>query len=292
MGIAPIEDKEPRQGPRLLVVPANLGGSVQHFYHFLFGYMLPFVEHCHALRLGHRFVLRDCGPMNRLLRQLDGFSISLVRPHLLLSSLVGANIDHGRAAKLIAPGFDDPRAYRRDRFVQVREAIQGLYGERIAAAAARWPATASDRLVLLVDRAPSLPFYESPAAENPGSGAGRRSVPNMADIQQVVAATADTALVRLEECDLFEQILLFSRAWRVVGQHGAGLAHMIWARPGAGLVEIMPNPGDLPVARVPNVRFFSGICQTLGMGWRPVMQADNHAAIPPTAVLEALSGLN
>jgi len=291
MGIAPIVEEEARQGPRLLVVPANLGGSVQHFYHFLFGYMLPFVEHCRDLRHGHRFILRDSGPMNRLLGQLDGFRIALTSPHMVLSTVVASNVSDGRLARLIAPGFDHPDAYRRDRFQRVREAIQALYGDRIAAAAARWPAAASDRMVVLVDRAPSPAFYQTAAAEIRGSGASRRSVRNMAEVQEALAPSGDLVTVRLEECDLFEQILLFSRAWRVVGQHGAGLAHMIWARPGAGLVEILPNPRKLPVARIPHSGFFAGICRTLGLGWNPAIQPHDHAAIPPAAVLEALSAL-
>lgn len=291
MGIAPIEDEDPREGPRLLLVPANLGGSVQHFYHFLFGYMLPFIEHCHALRHGHRFVLRDCGPMNRLLEQLDGFRIGLTSPHMVLSAVISANVSDGRLARLVAPGFDHPEAYRRDRFLRVRETMQVLYGDRIAAAAARWPAAASDRMVLLVDRAPSPAFYQTGASEVRGSGASRRSVRNMDEVREALTATGDLVTVRLEDCDLFEQILLFSRAWRVVGQHGAGLAHMIWSRPGAGLVEVLPNPRKLPVPRIPHSGYFAGICRTLGLGWKPAIQAHDHAAIPPAAVLEALSDL-
>ncbi len=291
MGIAPIEDEEPREGPRLMLVPANLGGSVQHFYHFLLGYMLPFIEHCHELRHGHRFVLRDCGPMNRLLEQLDDFRIGLTSPHMVLSSVIAANVADGRLARLIAPGFDHPEAYRRDRFLRVRETMQALYADRIAAAAARWPAAASDRMVLLVDRAPAPAFYQTGASEVRGSGASRRSVPNLAEVQEALAAVGDTVAVRLEDCDLFEQMMLFSRAWRVVGQHGAGLAHMIWARPGAGLVEILPNPQKRPVPQILHVRYFSGICRTLGLGWKPAIQAHDHAAVPPAAVLEALSAL-
>ena len=59
MTIAPLQPRPDEKRPRLVVVPANQGGSVQHFYHFLFGYLLPFVEHCHALRPTHRFLLRD-----------------------------------------------------------------------------------------------------------------------------------------------------------------------------------------------------------------------------------------
>jgi hypothetical protein len=229
------------QPRRLLVVPAHLGGSVQHFYHFLFGYMLPFVEHCHPLRGSHRFMLRDCGPMNGLLRQLSGFTLDLVGLKLVLSSVIGANPSDGAIARLIAPGFDHPDAYRRDRFARIRRSVQMLYGDRISGSAARWPQASAERLILVIERAPPDPFYDSDLSENPGAGASRRSVPNLEEVAAAVARQGDVLMIRLEDCDLFEQLYLFSRAWRVVGQHGAGLAHMLWAPPGAALVEILPN---------------------------------------------------
>ncbi|MBR0652293.1 glycosyltransferase family 61 protein [Roseomonas terrae] len=269
-------------------MPANLRGSVQHFYHFMFGYVLPFLEHASALRDTHRFLVRDCGPLNHLLAELDGFRLQVISAHTLLSGLVGVNEEVGKTPRMIVPGFDSPRAYARDRLLRIRRVVQDLYGERIAAAAASHPATASDRLVLVVDRAPPSPFYRSAASEVRTAGAERRSVPNMAEVHAAIAARHDTLLVRLEGCSLFEQIHLFSRAWRVVGQHGAGLAHMIWARPDAGLVEILPaenGPSVLPPVRLVH---FQRLCAVLGLAWNPVMQAGHHAPVDPTDILAAL----
>ena len=288
MTIAPLQPRPDEKRPRLVVVPANQGGSVQHFYHFLFGYLLPFVEHCHALRPTHRFLLRDCGPMNRLLRELDGFVVELIPAHLVLTSLVGVNDVVGNFAKIIVPGFDSPQTYARDRFLRCRALMGELYGAQIAAAAAKHPATASERLVLLIDRAPPDPLYGTAASENRSAGAARRSVPNMAELHAAIARRHDVALIRLEDCSLFEQIHLFSRAWRVVGQHGAGLAHMIWARPDAGLVEILPNPRQQPVGGVANADYFRGICGRLDLPWRVVMQADQHAPVAAEEILAAL----
>jgi hypothetical protein len=288
MTIEPLDDPAGHRRPRMVVVPGNYGGSVQHFYHFLLGYLLPFLEQCHRLRPTHRFMFRDCGPMNDLLRQLDGFLIDTLPANFVLSSLVGLNKANSAIPRIIVPGFDLPSAYERDRFVRCRKVMQALYGAQIAAASAKYPATASDRLVLVIDRAPPHPFYNTAASENRSAGAARRSVPNMAEIGDMIAARHDVLLVRLEECSLFEQIHLFSRAWRVVGQHGAGLAHMIWARPDAGLVEIIPNPGRQALEMIPNADYFRGICDALAMAWCPVLQADQHAAVPPEEILAAL----
>jgi hypothetical protein len=280
-----------RDRPRLMVVPANRGGSVQHFYHFLFGYLLPFLEHGHALRRTHRFLLRDCGPMNGLLKELDEFLIDVIPAHLVLTSLVGVNGAVGGLPKLIVPGFDAPQAYDAARFRRLRDLMQALYGTHIAAAAAKYPAAASDQLVLLVDRAPPHPFYAGAASENRSAGASRRSLPNIAELHAALAAHHDVLTVQLETCSLFEQIHLFSRAWRVVGQHGAALAHMIWARPDAGLVEILPNPDRVALAGIAHGDFFAAICARLGIPWRVVMQAAQHAPVEPAEVLAALAGL-
>jgi hypothetical protein len=291
VSIAPIGAGHRAPAQRLLVVPTNLGGSVQHFYHFLFGYMLPFLEHCRGLRGTHRFLMRDCGPMNPLLGQLDGFAIDLVGLNLVLSSVVSANPADGALARLFPPGFDHPSAYRRARFARIRRMMSMLYGERIAVAGARWPQAASDRLVLVVDRAPPDPFYLDSRSESPGAGAARRSVPNIAELAAALVPHGEVVLVRLEDCDLFEQVHLFSRAWRVVAQHGAGLANMLWAPPGAALVEIMPNPRQLPPESLPNASYFRDLCGTLGNPWSPVTQAHEHAPVSPAAVEAALTAL-
>lgn len=275
----------------LLVVPGNRGGSVEHFYHFLFGYLLPFLDNCHLLRAERRFLLRDCGPMNRLLRELDGFEITLQPPWIVLGSVVGTNPALGALPKLIAPGFDAPTAYAAATFHRLRALLPRLFPERLAAAAARHPYAASDRMVLVIDRAAPDPFYASPRSENRGAGSAVRSIPNMAEVFGAVAQGHEAHLVQLESLPFFDQVYLFSRAWRVVGQHGAGLSHMIWAREGAALVEAIPSPDGVPPAKVAFADFFRGICRALGLAWHPVLQDGDHAALPPERVLRGLAAV-
>ncbi len=280
----------PERSP-LLVVPANRGGSVEHFYHFLFGYLLPFLEACHPLRGQHRFLLRDCGPMNRLMDELTGFEIRRWPAGMVLTAVVGSNPSLAAVPRLVPPGFDAPDSYDAARFRRLRRLVPALFAAPLAAAAARYPGAAAERLVLVVDRAPPHPFYASARAEAPGAGAERRSIPNIAELQAALAARHATLLVRLEALPFFDQVHLFSRAWRVVGQHGAGLAHMIWAREDAALVEVLPNPGGVPVDRIAHADFFRGICGALGMRWHGVAQPGDHAPVEPGQVLAALEAL-
>lgn len=278
--------------PPLLVVPANRGGSIEHFYHFMFGYLLPFIDTCHPLR-GHRsFLLRDCGPMNRLLQELDGFDIALRPPSMILGSVVGTNPSLAGIPKLMAPGFDAPQVYDAAVFQRLRGLVALLFAERLAQAAGRHKLAMSDRLVLIIDRAAPDPFYATTRAEKRGAGADLRSIPNMAEVHAAVAARFDTLVVQLETLPFFDQVHLFSRAWRVVGQHGAGLAHMLWARGDAALVEAIPSPHGVPPAKVAFAKFFRGICTAVGIRWHGILQDGEHAPLPPERVLRALEALD
>ncbi|CAH0265506.1 glycosyltransferase 61 family protein [Roseomonas sp. CECT 9278] len=278
--------------PVLLVVPGNLGGSVEHFYHFLFGYLLPFLEHCHAMRGSHRFQMRDCGPMNRLLRGLPGFHIAVKPVYKVLETVVGTVPGSAGTARIMVPGFDAPHAYNPERFRRIRRIVARLFGPQIDSFARAHPLAASERLVLVIDRAPPPPEYLADGTEAKSGGSARRSVPNMAEVFAAIAERHDALLVRLEECSLLEQVFLFSRAWRVVGQHGAGLSHMIWARPDAGLVEIMPNPKQLSNDAQWQAAYFATLCRSLALPRRMVEQTDPHDPVPPEAVVAALAALD
>lgn len=145
--------------------------------------------------------------------------------------------------------------------------------------------------MLVIDRAPPPAAYLEAGTEVRSGGSARRSVPNMPAIFDAIAARHDAMLVRMEDCTLFEQIFLFSRAWRVVAQHGAALSHLIWARPDAGLVEILPNPGGLATDRAPRKGCFRVLCERLAMPRQVVSQQNHHAPVDPAAVLQALAEL-
>jgi hypothetical protein len=285
----PIDPADRR--PLLLVVPGNIGGSVEHFYHFMFGYLLPFLEHCHGMRGSHRFAMRDCGPMNRLFKDLGGFHIATRPVHRMLEAMVGVAPASGGIARIVIPGFDAPGAYSAERFRRIRRIVARLYGAQIDAFAAAHPKAASERLVLVIDRAPPPPEHLAEGTEVKSGGSARRSVPNMAEVFDAIAARHDAMLVRLEECSLFEQVFLFSRAWRVVAQHGAALSHLIWARADAGLVEIMPNPKEVPDDQLWQAAYFAALCRSMEVGRQVVKQGPPHAPVDPAAVLGALEAL-
>jgi capsular polysaccharide biosynthesis protein len=45
----------------------------------------------------------------------------------------------------------------------------------------------------------------------------------------------------LEDLSFSEQVKLFACAKTIVGTHGSGLTNMVWADPGARIIELMPE---------------------------------------------------
>jgi hypothetical protein len=273
--------------PPFLVLPGLSHGTLDNYFHFMFGYLLPFIEIFSPIRRGQRFQFCDCGPMNRILLNLPGFNTQVVAAQHMVMAMSGAFAAMGGRPRITVPGFDSEQAYSLPRFIRVREAMSRHFGPQIQAAAAAFPAASEERFVLMVDRAPPHPYYEGEVVMTNVSGTARRSVPNMAELTGAVGARYPVVLVRLEELDLFQQIHLFARAWRVVAQHGAGLANLIWMRKGATVVEIVPST---PESKVRD--YFGPLAKMLGLSRVVVPQDDLHAAVPVGALWNAWSALD
>ncbi|GJE19068.1 hypothetical protein AIGOOFII_3807 [Methylobacterium marchantiae] len=67
----------------------------------------------------------------------------------------------------------------------------------------------------------------------------RRSMTNEAEFEARIAERGFTPVV-LSQLGLLEKINLFQNAEVVIGAHGAGLSHLVFAKPGLRVVEMMP----------------------------------------------------
>ena len=74
---------------------------------------------------------------------------------------------------------------------------------------------------------------------------GARSICNEAAVNRVLSDKG-FQLVTLEELSLGEQIRLFFHAKVVVAVHGAGLANVVFCKPGTRVVELMPSAWAMP----------------------------------------------
>jgi capsular polysaccharide biosynthesis protein len=98
--------------------------------------------------------------------------------------------------------------------------------------------------VLLIERIQPdgyfLKFYRS----RKGAGATRRVILNHRALAEQLAQLFGQQFrnVALEELEFREQVQLFRNARLVIGQHGAGLANVLWMEPGGQVVELAHKP--------------------------------------------------
>lgn len=260
-----LDDMPP--GQRLLLVPNQWRGSVEHFYHFLLGYLYPIVLTVQARHLP-RITVRDCGPLTPWFRLLESdVEVEVIPAGHMLRRFAG-----DRQSAIVLKPYDDPVSFH-GRFLAVfaewtRERARAKVGD-------------ASRSVTVLDRRPGSDFYARGRSEAAGSGADRRSVPNLSDIRGALAARVPTRLLDTAGMKPADQVQALAASRVLVAQHGAGLSHMLWMAPGSLIVEIQPPSAPLP-------ELFSRLAAALGHEHRTVAQAADHAAVDPAAVVAAL----
>lgn len=259
---------EKKDAPLLLPnLPAS--GSPEHFYHFLLSYFLPLEDHL-ARHKPKRIELRDCGPMNAWFEMLQPGAAREIAP---LASLVEA-LSPTEVARAHLPSFEIDQPSRARRIARVRKRVLARLG---------LPTRPRQTHLTFINRLPSLPFYLEDA-EIKTSGAERRSLPNFDELLQAVAAVSAVQGFAGEHLEPAEQVRLMSETSTLVGQHGAGLANMVWMRPGGHVVEILPDTLEGPLRR----RLFRELAGLCGHTYACVSQADDHAHVHRDSVLQAL----
>jgi capsular polysaccharide biosynthesis protein len=90
--------------------------------------------------------------------------------------------------------------------------------------------------------------------------AGKRRVTNESEICALLQAHG-FEIVRLRELDFRAQAALFDDAEVVIGPHGAGLANVVFCRPGTKVLELLPSP------RIGPHVYYSLTAAALGQYW-------------------------
>jgi hypothetical protein len=235
------------------VIPANHGGGVDHFYHFLLGLFLPFLASQKEFLLKRKYQFPDVGPMKR---------------HLTWLSELGIEIDMDSENEIESPvgseicfiGWDNPSAYQFGEFELARDTLLSLMKFT-------QPSPNLKPRVLIINR--SLANYDN--RERKTNGTSRRSTPNLSELYSKLSPIVNVELVVLEEMSLKDQIELFSAVDIVVAQHGASLANLVWCRQGALVMEIID-----PQLRAP---FYEALAHRLSLDYISIPQANNHAEI-------------
>jgi len=260
---------------RILLIADHWDGSVQQFYHFMLGYLFPL-----ALWISSHpnkpIMVRDCGPMNIWFNALhEGIDIEIVPPGGALHLVIGNRIDH-----VILQGLDDPHRFNRHKLLAGAAALVELLAPSHEPASSHTFRTSHQ--VIVIDRQSNETFYHSDASETHMSGSERRSTPNIKGVIWESLTDLDVRTIDFADVPPQEQIATMRESSVLVGQHGAGLLHMVWMKPGSSVIEIEP-----PLPK--EVRgLFAQLAQCLGHKYISIEQDSVHADINATELMKAI----
>jgi len=218
-----------------------------------------------------KIAVRDCGPMNPWFELLtEQVDIEVIPPGSALHVVIGDITSH-----VVLEGMDAPHKFS-------PKVLEG--GSRSILQHLKMSMTSEHhtKRILIVDRATSEDFYHEHGSETHMSGKERRHVPNLIDLKAALNTQSDVEVVDLARVGPRDQIRLAQRATTLVGQHGAGLIHMLWMPPKSHVVEISP-----PLA--PEVKnIFQDLARTLGHSYERIDQGSLHAPVNINHLVKAV----
>ncbi len=243
-----------------LLIPSNILGSHQHYFHLLLGNLVPLLGSPAVRPLLGDLVFPDAGPLSPLLapygvkvvpfQEFKSLALERGLPNTIFKlNRFGREVldrdaldSHGLQFNTVSPihlrlfPHDRPHLYGLGLKEVATEALR--LHQRLLAKSAAVPLPP----VLFVHRKPQHGFYAdaNPLCDMPSGGAARRSIPNADDLVAALAKLGPVASVSLEGLPLIEQVRLFSSARLIVAQHGAALANLVFCRPGTRVLEIFP----------------------------------------------------
>ena len=242
---------EPVTISRLHLTFRNLHGSVQHYYHFLFAFLIPLVRVWNSIALTPEVVdvyVRSCAIMDQLLLQLrlPGLVIVDAADHAAMSEQQTSLAATGNYLFLTVEGYDDTERYDAKIFESVRDQLFFRFSEEIRKEMLEINKsfTGNGLRIAIINRLPPNKFYSEAECEIKTAGSERRSIANMDELCSAVSRHSDNVFVAaLEGRNLYYQMALFSAADIVICQHGAALGNLVWARKATHVIDHPKGPG-------------------------------------------------
>lgn len=265
-----------------------MSGSVQHFWHLVFGYLLPAVDHLLSRRgVGGTWLIESCGPvMNPVLEEcLTAMGISF-------SILEAAEI------AVRHPDCKVVALEHWDRYTQDPahgEALRSRIGRVVPAMREAIPNRCSCGLsaklrnrILFLERSEMPSFYEEGGgAERPLYGRARRYIENLGETCAEMSARGYPVAVYEPGVHSFGcQIEVFSHARGIVGIKGAEFANLVWVRPGTPVYMLTPLQPERKLSRYQRT-----LCECLGLPFREDFCADDARRLALAPLETSFGGL-
>lgn len=243
-------------------------GSVEHFYHFVCDYLLPLYElEVSDGIVGKGYVVRDCGPMNVWFDFVFGADA--------FTRVSREKFDRDATRRLWN------RQIQLDRFAY-REGITidaGRFNNVVSAFRERFlPPIPHRDMVTVLDRRPPPSFYLDGRAEKKGGGSTRRSISNLGQLTEHISADRTATLIDFEGMAPAAQLQIINQTDVLVGQHGAGLTHLLFLHDDAVLVEL--NNRNTPLEH------FKKLSRGIGREYREVLLDGAHVTLSADEIEE------
>lgn len=238
-------------------------GSVEHYWHFLFGYYLPLINyflkenHKNNINKTTKYLINDCGPlMNNILSESlsamnidytfeDNIKLHRIQNPSLKESLyikVRRLLKLGyvyskNGTSIILPRWDIKILEETTFPASFKRTIQYL-GQTLPKKFSDYAcceAGTAKGSYLLIKRAPEPSYYKpGGGAEKSGYGAGRRSLVGLEKgVDRLVASGIDCIIYEPGAHNLFCQMNHFSQCSGIIGVRGSEFANVIWMSEGA-----------------------------------------------------------
>jgi len=287
----------------------NRGGSIEHYYHFLLGFLIPLV-HWYVNHKGdhyHTVLIRSCAVLDPLIQELNLPNVRILPKQMHKSLDLESEWEGYRLKHVYLEGYDAEAYYDGTVF---KEAVAEIKKRLHIVESSSIPpvGTETNFAILVIDRKPPDHYYLSKEAEVGGAGKSRRDVPNIDRIAASLERFGKVEKTSLEGMSLKDQILKFKQAHLIVAQHGAALASLIFSPKGTIVVEILPDylHKQTLVERIykavrerifsqsgpPDIyrynTLFSGLSAVLGLYYTKVSQKGTHQSVPVNKVVEAV----
>ncbi len=281
-------------------------GSVEHFYHFLWGYLLPGMSQILEIR-GNcqpvskvRFLFHTCGPvMDKLLHEIAClFDLDY--------QLVGREYNDAAATKILVPRWDIDLAklalaptvnqnpslehWRAATAARLAGNINSVKAALMAKVAAVHTSDTVRRLAgkfLVLKRSAQPAYYaRGGMAEIPGYGTARRSLVGLEEaVQSLQKQNLPVELFEPGSVSLTEQIQAFSNCKGISGIYGAEFGNVVWMPPRAPVIWIYDTTAD----RIPWIT--KQLSELLRLRFVPIKAAEDAApALPLDSLRNWLSG--
>ena len=269
-----------------VVKPLRTGGGKYGFWHFFASTIIPILEFISKGLLGNTciYIFPSHGPLSENLIELSSFlDIKLISiPEQYENSILPLS-------SILLPSYDYSQAfgYQLDAYAAAK--IQKLFHTRIQ----QMPAISIDKYpiydIIILDRKPPSTFYKDKGIS---TGTERRSIPNLTEVANHLGKSFSVKIISPEDINLNDIIGLVNQCKLLLGQHGAGLGHLIWMRPGMHVIEIAhPKLSRIDAYPRDIYPLFHELAKSFSLQHTRYMQSSPHSPINKDHILKIVSCL-